>query len=61
MPQYGEIYLNKTIIFLNMSEFTIIDRSLNTPHTKHGAGLLYKSMSTYLEMGIIENLVKDLR
>ena len=29
MPQYGWIYLNKTWICLNMSEFTIINRFLN--------------------------------
>ena len=29
MPQYGWIYLNKTWICLNMSEFTIINRCLN--------------------------------
>ena len=35
--QYGWICLSRTLICLNMSEFTIIDRVLNIYHTIHSA------------------------
>ena len=50
ISQYGWIYLNRTWICLNMSEFTIIDRILNMYHTLHSARSLCKLLSTYLEI-----------
>ena len=59
MPKYSWIYLNRTWICLNMSEFTIIDKVLNMSHVIHSARSLYKLMSNYWKMGE-SRTVKDL-
>ena len=45
-------------MWLNMSEFTIVDRVLNIYHTIHSARPLYKLMSTYWEIGLFITLLK---
>ena len=58
IPQYDLICLNRTGIWLNMSESTIIDRVLNMYHTIHSARPLYNLMSTYWEVGVFRNRSK---
>ena len=51
-------------IYLNMSEFSIIDRVLNMYHTIHSTRSLYKLMSTYREIDVSRTkieIAKDLR
>ena len=51
--KYATIWLNRTWICLNMSEFSIIDTVLNVYHTVHSTrSLLHKSMSTYWEIAV---------
>ena len=54
MPQYHWICLNRTWIFLNMSEFMITDRVLNIYYTIHRTRSLYKLISTYWQIGILQ-------
>ena len=49
MSQYGWKCLNRTWIWRNMSEFTIIDRVLNISHTVHSARSLYNVISAITE------------
>ena len=51
-------------IYLNMSEFSIIDRVLNMYHTIHSTRSLFKLMSTYREIDVSRTkieIAKDLR
>ena len=61
MPQDDWIFLNKTWICLNMSEFTIIDRALNMSNTIQSERSPYKLMSSYWKMGVFRTLsnIKD--
>ena len=52
--QNGWICLKRMRIYLNMSEFTIIDKVLNNYHVIHSARSLHKLMSTYWEMASSE-------
>ena len=45
-------------IWLHMSEFTIIDMTLNISHIMHCVRTLYKLIGTYWEMGIFRALSK---
>ena len=58
MLQYGWICLNRTWIYLNMSEFTIIDRVLNMSQTIHSARSLYKLMISYWKMSVFRTMSK---
>ena len=51
MPQYGWIYLNRTWMCLNMSEFTITDKVLSMSSTIHTA-------KTYWKKGVFRALSK---
>ena len=53
MIKHGSICLSRTYICLNTSEFTIIDRILSMSNTIHSARSLYKLMSTYREMNVM--------
>ena len=53
MIQHGSICLSRTYICPNTSEFTIIDRILSMSNTIHSARSLYKLMSTYREMSVM--------
>ena len=56
MPECGWICLNRSLISLNMSEFTIIDSVLNMFHPIHNARSHYKLVNTYWEMGLLKTL-----
>ena len=64
MPQYGWIYLNKTWICLNMSEFTIINRFLNMVTVRVNGYLLtdrcMQNPIYYLRWSALEKLCKKL-
>ena len=45
--KYAIIWLKRTLICLNMSEFTIIDRVLSTSYTIHSATPFYKLVTAY--------------
>ena len=56
MPQNGWIWLTRTWICLNMSEFKVMDKVLNMYHTKYSASSLCKLMSSYWEIGVFSTL-----